>query len=144
MTLPCGRYYLTGVEHGGQLSLTALGRVALFVDGDFNTGGITIDIQENGELDLFVKGNLIVNSAASFGSETTPMKVRTYVGGSVQLQASTTFAGNLYAPNAEVSFGASTDLFGSLFVKRVSFGANAAVHFDSAIRQAGAACTPAA
>ncbi len=66
--------------------------------------------------------------------------MRVYVAGDVSVQASATFAGNLYAPQANVSMNASAEVFGSLFVNRVVFNGNSSVHFDSAIRVAGDEC----
>ncbi len=144
ITLPCGRYYLTQILSTNGLTLRIEGRVVLFVDGDMDIDGpLSIDIvDEDGELDLFVRGDLAVRASARFGTPDAPARVRTYVGGSgtIDLSASARFGGNLYAPRALVEFGASAELYGALFARQVIFGANARVHFDTAIRTEGEDC----
>lgn len=144
ITLPCGRYYVTQIVATNGLTLRVEGRVVLFVDGDMDIDGpLSIDIvDEDGELDLFVRGDLAVRASARFGSPAAPARVRTYVGGggTIDLSASARFGGNLYAPRALVEFGASAELYGALFARQVTFGANARVHFDTAIRSEGEDC----
>lgn len=142
LNMPCGRYYLSSIQHGGTLTLVPQGRVVLFVNGNMSVGGINIMVTNNTELDLFVAGDLSVTSAATFGNPDAPSQVRTYVAGDVTLSASAVFAGNVYAPNASVGFNAAATVYGALFVRTVSFSGNSNVHFDSAIRQAGQACNP--
>jgi hypothetical protein len=146
VNLPCGRYYLTQIEHTGTLTINAEGRTVLFVDGDMNiNGSFNLALTSSkSEVDLFVRGDLSIKASASLGSATAPSKVRTYVGGTstITLSASTLFGGNVYAPNAPVVFGASAELYGSLFAKNVQFSGNTSIHFDSAIRNAGQQCQP--
>lgn len=144
MTLPCGRYYVTGIRATNSFTIQATGRVVLFVDGDLTaTSGLNINLGPGAELDLFVAGSLSTQGAASFGSEAAPSKVRTYVGGTgtIDLGSATTFGGNLYAPNAHIEFGASANLYGAVFAYSVYFPAATEIHFDSAIRGAGSTCS---
>ena len=144
ITLPCGRYYLTQIQHPRSLTIRAEGRTVLYVDGDLTLGGgLRLELARGAELDLFVRGGLSLQAASRLGDASQPSKVRTYVGGSapITLNASSVFGGNLYAPNAEVRFGASADLYGALFARRAVFSGSASVHFDRAVRSAGEACT---
>lgn len=146
IALPCGRYYLTRIQHPGTLNIRAEGRVVLFVDGDMTIGGgFDLSLGPDAEVDLFIAGNLSVQASASFGSAARPAMVRTYVGGTgdIQLNASSTFGGNLYAPRSRVVFGASASLHGALVARRAEFSGSASVHFDRAIRSAGQSCQPA-
>jgi hypothetical protein len=123
-SLPCGRYFVDGInQENGNFSLNAEGRLVLFVDGDFHTGSLNITTAPGAEIDLFVSGDLIIEAAADFGSTDNPSSVRTYVWGQVVLQASAEFAGNIYAPNADLDFGASANLYGSVFARNVIFSA---------------------
>lgn len=143
ITLPCGRYYLTGIEHPRGLTIRAEGRTVLFVDGDMNIGGgLNLEIDQDAEIDLFVAGNVSVQAAARLGDPAYPSRVRTYVGGTedIVFTASSEFGGNLYAPRADVYFEASATLYGALFANNVSFTGNALVHFDRAVRAAGDDC----
>ncbi len=143
IVLPCGRYYLSEIDHPGPLNIIAEGRTVLFVDGDMRIGGqLNLQLMPGAEIDLFVAGSLSVQASARFGDENAPSKVRTYVGGAdtIALGASTVFGGNLYAPRAEVIFGASAELYGALFARRAQFSGSASVHFDRAVRSAGDSC----
>jgi hypothetical protein len=143
LSLPCGRYYLTRINQPAGLTIIAEGRTVLFVDGDMLIGGnFTLELLEGAEADIFVRGSLAVGSAARFGDPDAPSKVRTYVGGAgtITLSASAIFGGNLYAPRAEVIFDASSNLYGAVFARRARFDGSANIHFDSAIRGAGASC----
>jgi hypothetical protein len=141
LRLPCGRYYLTAIRQAS-LSIVATGRTVVFVDGDVDVGSLSISVEGTGELDLFVKGNLRTQSATTLGSATNPAAVRTYVAGNVSFSASTTLGGNLYAPTADLAFGAAVDVYGSLFVRSVQFSGNSSIHFDEAVQDAGNACPP--
>lgn len=141
--LPCGRYYLTSIDHPRSLTIRAEGRTVLFVDGDMIVrGGVNLETTDDSEIDLFVAGDLSVGAVARFGDERRPSRVRTYVGGDgdIEFNASSEFGGNLYAPRAAVSFGASADLFGSLVCRTARFTGNAEVHFDRAVRNLGEEC----
>jgi hypothetical protein len=137
IVLPCGRYYLTQVSHPSTLTIVAEGRTVLFIDGDFQVGGgINFDIRDDAEIDIFIAGKLSVQASASFGDPDAPSKVRTYVGGqgTIALNASSSFGGNLYAPRSDVVFGASARLYGALFANSVLFSASADIHYDTAVR----------
>jgi hypothetical protein len=141
--LPCGRYYLDSIRHPGTLTVTAEGRTVLFVNGDMIIeGGLTLALEPGAEIDLFISGNLAVQAAAVLGTQTAPSKVRTYIGGTqtIDINASSLFGGNLYAPRADIIFGASANLYGAVFGKNISFSGSAQVHFDSAVRRAGDPC----
>ena len=143
--LPCGRYYLQGIFHTRSLTIRALGRTVLYVDGDINVGGsLRIEVAPGAEMDLFVAGSLLPQAALRFGDPEQPSAFRTYVAGSntIFINASSEFGGNLYAPNADVSFGASANLFGSLFCRNAFFSGQANVHFDRSIRSASDDCNP--
>lgn len=141
LTLPCGRFYLTRINQAGSaLDIHVLDRAVLFVAGDLAAQRFTIHVDTGGELDLFVAGNLTIGAAADFGAPDKPSSVRTYVAGNLGFQASSMFAGNVYAPNADILFGAYADLYGSLMVRNVTFNAAASVHYDNSIRRAGESC----
>jgi hypothetical protein len=144
-TLPCGRIYLASVGGNAPIHLTAASHVALFVGADISTDSdFEIDVPSGGELDLFVAGSLTVSGSFLVGTTSNPARARTYVGGStVNLQNAATLAGNLYAPKATLTLGASapTTLYGSIFAERVSASASLTIHYDEAIL--GQSATPA-
>lgn len=141
LRLPCGRFYLSSVnQSSGALDIIVTSRAVLFINGDLSTSRFSITVQDGGELDIFVAGDVSISAAADFGSAATPSLVRTYIGGNVALQASANFSGNIYAPHADINFGAAGEIYGSLFVNTATFGAAARIHFDSAIRHAADNC----
>lgn len=143
LRLPCGRYYLTGIQHGGGLRIVAEDRTVLFVDGDLRVDGpMQIDLEPGAEVDLFIAGQLALGASIRFGDPSAPSAVRTYVGGTgiIDLQASAGFGGNLYAPRASIVFGASARVYGAVFGDDVSFSGAAEVHYDNALRSAGDPC----
>ncbi|MBW2465251.1 MAG: hypothetical protein JRH11_26620, partial [Deltaproteobacteria bacterium] len=82
ITLPCGRYYLTSIGGLGTIDLHIPGRTALFVDGDVNALGVfDIDLGPEGELDIFIRGNLLSIGSGSYGDRARPAATRIYVGG---------------------------------------------------------------
>lgn len=143
LRLPCGRYWVSNIQHQGGLRIVAEGRVVLFVDGDLVAeSGLDVGLAPDAEMDLFVAGDLRVQGAVTFGSTTAPARFRTYVGGggAIDLSSAARFGGNLYAPSAPVRFGASARLYGSAFVGSAEFPASATIHYDRAIRAEGEVC----
>ncbi|MCK6549317.1 hypothetical protein L6R52_25970 [Myxococcota bacterium] len=143
LELPCGRYYLDRIGAHAPLVLRITGRTALFVAGDVALDdALTVELGAAGELDLFVAGNLVSAGTIMLGSFRTPARARLYVGGAgtIQLSGGGVFAGNLYAPRAELVASAPIELFGSLFVRRLAASAPLAVHYDTAVLRAGEDC----
>ncbi len=137
-TLPCGRIFLKQIGPSTvPIHLTTQGRVALFVEGDLSTeSDFTIDASPGNEVDLFVKGSVNVGGMFRVGDPSNPAGGRTYVGGNkVNLQGASEFAGNLYAPLADLLLGGSapTTLFGSVFVGTFSAGSDLTIHYDESI-----------
>ncbi len=145
MTLPCGRYHLSSVGGTGALTLHVTGRIAIYVEKDFAANGlVTIDVSGAGEVDLFVAGNVVTSAGFHLGSKATPAKVRLWVGGNgtIDLGKDALIAGNVYAPKAEFVLAANTEIFGSVFVRRLSSGGDLTVHYDTSILDKGGDCPP--
>jgi hypothetical protein len=137
-TLPCGRIFFTRIGPANvPIHLMAQGRVAIFVDGDLSTqSDFVVDAPSGNEVDLFVAGNVNVGGRFQVGDASNPARGRTYVGGNkVNLQGAAEFAGNLYAPGADLTLGGSapTTLFGSVFVGAFSAGSDLTIHYDESI-----------
>ena len=145
MTLSCGRYFFTQIASHATVSLTALGHVAIFVGGDLSADtDFVISVPTGSELILFIEGNVVAAGAFAVGDPANPALARTYVGGTgtVNLQNPAAFAGNLYAPNAQVVLGGSAPatVYGSIFASRLNAGADLTIHFDESVAQTGAGC----
>ncbi|MCG8557228.1 MAG: hypothetical protein MJD61_18370 [Proteobacteria bacterium] len=143
LNLPCGRYYLNGVDGTGRLAIRAQGRVALFVGGDLRmTDELSLQLDPGAEVDVFVAGTVQSTSRLFLGSQLTPAKVRLYVGGydAITLTGTATVAGNFYAPHAELILTDRLDVYGALFVRRITFTQELRIHYDQAILTAGQPC----
>ena len=141
--LPCGRLYLTRLSGMGDLELVITGRTALFVGGDaYLDGSLTVTLAAGAELDLFIEGNLSSNGDLRVGDSTVPARARLYVGGggTIDLDAGALFAGNLYAPRAELVASGDIEAFGSVFVRRVTASGRFTVHYDTSVLRAADPC----
>jgi hypothetical protein len=145
ITLPCGRFYLTGISGLGDITLRVEGRTALFVQGDVNAlGAFDIDLGPDGELDLFIAGNLLSIGAGSYGDRARPARTRIYVGGTgdVTLVGAAGFVGNVYAPRARITAPGATTVYGSLFGQRIDMPGYLDVRYDRAILDVDVDCPP--
>lgn len=145
VNLPCGRYWVNAIGGAGGLTLRLEGRVALFVSGDLSLQApLQIDTSLGGELDLFVAGNVVSAGRLDLGDAANPARVRLYVGGNgtLELSGGGVFAGNVYAPRAELVSSAALEAFGSLFVRRVALSDQLIIHYDTAVLDNGAECPP--
>jgi hypothetical protein len=145
LTLPCGRLFFTRVGGSGGVHLvTSAGRTAIFVGGDLAPSGpFTIDVAPSNQVDVFVEGNVVAGSTFTVGDPAHPVDARLWIGGTgtANLQQATTFAGNLYAPQAELVLGGlPVDVYGSLFVRRLSAQAAVTIHYDEHVLSTAAAC----
>ncbi|MCB9599481.1 MAG: hypothetical protein H6720_03840 [Sandaracinus sp.] len=145
LDLPCGRFYLASVSATAPITLRVAGRVALFVDGPLTANDdFTVELAEGAEVDVFVTGTVTAAGAFSLGSAEAPARARLYVAtnGTLNMSASTVFAGNLYAPNAELVTAGDLEVFGSVFVRRLAASGAVAIHYDTRILEAGDSCDP--
>jgi hypothetical protein len=137
VTLGCGRIFFTRIGAGqAAIHLVVQQRVAIFVGGDISASDFDIEVPAGSELDLFVKGSVTISGSFTVGDPSNPARARTYVGGStINLQSAATLSGNVYAPQATLTLGASaaTTLYGSVFASSLSASSNLTIHYDQAI-----------
>ncbi|HYJ11693.1 MAG TPA: hypothetical protein VEX18_21870, partial [Polyangiaceae bacterium] len=141
LTLPCGRFYLSGIASAEDVRLLVVGRVALFVAGDVaSTGSLQIELAPGAELDWFIDGQLDL-STLKLGEAERPAAVRVYVAGDGELSVpqDDVFA-NLYAPRADVVLGGESDFFGSVFGHTVGSLGAIVVHYDAAVQRVADGC----
>ncbi len=141
--LPCGRFYVDSVGGAGALTLVVNGRTALFVEKNVAmAGSLEVELGTKGELDVFIKGNLVSAGTITFGSEERPAATRVYVAGdqAIALAGRSAFVGNLYAPQAVVTGAGALEVFGSVFAKDFAAAGRATIHYDRAILEAGKTC----
>jgi hypothetical protein len=99
-----------------------------------------VDLGTEGELDVFVTGNLLLTGAGVVGSRGRPSALRFYVGGSgdIAITGGNLFAANLYAPRSSVFITGVDDIFGSFFVGAYYATGTQRMHYDAAILRSGA------
>jgi hypothetical protein len=127
------------------LTLRVSGRTALFVGGDLNPSGeFRVEVVGEGELDLFVAGNLVSAQRLSLGTAATPSRVRLYLGGSqpVALSGGGVFAGFVYAPFARFTMSTAIEIYGALFAFGIVASDTLTVHYDESIQEAASECDP--
>lgn len=140
--IPCGRFYLDGIQSQGDLSIALDGRTALFLGGDLDIqGSITIELGPEAELDLFVAGSLVAAGTTVLGDPARPAATRIYVDGELVLQGGSELVGNVYAPNSDVVSQGDLTIHGALFGNSVGVQGTLAVHYDRAILRVNDDCT---
>lgn len=145
ITLPCGRFYLTSIGGLGSITLHVHGRTALYVGGDVDALGVLdVDLGTEGELDVFIAGDLLSIGSGSWGDQSRPAASRIYVGGThdVTLIGASGFVGNVYAPNARITAVGDTEVYGSLFGGSIAMPGYLSVHYDRAILDVDVDCPP--
>jgi hypothetical protein len=147
MSLGCGSFAYRNLNILGLSTIEVDGHSVLYIDGDLTlTGGVTIDLDSQGELDVFVTGNLVLTGAGKIGKRTRPAALRIYVGGAgdIAITGSNQFAANLYAPRSNVFVTGADDIYGSFFVGSYQATGTQSMHYDDSIQQVGQPrdCTP--
>jgi len=120
--LPCGRFFFGRIGGAGAITLRVTGRTAVFVEGNVQaTDTFQLQLDPGAELDLFIRGNLVLTGAAQLGDNERPGALRVYVGGTadIALPSGRGISMNLYAPNANVTISAG-ELFGSVLAKNLT------------------------
>ncbi|GEN07046.1 hypothetical protein SAMN05443572_104330 [Myxococcus fulvus] len=143
LELPCGRFFLTGIEGQGRLNLVVRERTALFVRDSVVIGErLSVEVVPPGELDLFVGGDMTVAGQLLLGSVDAPARVRVYSAGTgtLGISAGSVLAGNLYAPGATLTLSGNAEVFGSVFVRHIESSGTLALHYDSDILSLASAC----
>lgn len=143
VTLPCGRFYLERIGGIGNTIVNVTGRVALFVDGPLAAAGnLEFRLAPAGEIDIFVKGDLVLTGRAVFGNKERPAASRIYVGGAgdVLLVGAGGFVGNVYAPHSLVTAVGYAEVYGSVFARDFLSPGYANFVYDRAIQHAGDNC----
>lgn len=142
--LPCGRYYLTGINSSTPVTIAAHGNTALFIDGDVSTSSsLAFVLDPTAQFDVVVAGHISTSASLVVGSPNYPALSRTYFGGASGLSFSSSWriGGNVYAAYGPVSFASGYTMYGALFAGDFSASGDSAIHYDRAV-VGGGLCTP--
>lgn len=134
VTLECGKYYVNQLT-GNAKNITANGPIALFVNGQLQVTQLNITLAAGATVDLFVRNGFGTSSGATIGVQAEPWRTRVYVASStVNMQGTTNFYGNLYAPASDYTTGGSGQTFyGALAVKKVNTNGPLTIHYDTEV-----------
>jgi hypothetical protein len=144
--LPCGHYYFTTIDLINSATVVTHGKTAIYIGGNINAAGgsLTIQPEAGSELDILVGGTVSASSAFKLGSANYPALTRVYVAGSqVKLSGGgVNVGGNIYAPNGDFIWEASSDIYGSVFAKSFFTNSPLNIHYDKAILTSFQTCPP--
>lgn len=141
--LPCGRFFLDRMSVEGPLALSITGRAALYVAGDMAVqGSLSVDLEPDAELDLYLAGSMLVTGDVMFGSKDSSSRARLFIGGkgTLELKGKNSFSGFIYAPRSLLVISDVTEVFGSVFVIRVQQDGPLTIHHDLNPLEAGRDC----
>ena len=119
------------------------GVVELHVTGDIWLGqGCEILVKDDATLILYVDGDIVCGNSGGIGysgSPEDPSHVQLYATGSGEqsfdLKAKDKWSGVVYAPNADVTIFAQSDVYGSFIADSLEFKANGDMHYDAALSE---------
>ena len=137
--LTCSDYTIAG---GNTLTLTSTG--GPLGNGTYCYHDLTVQgnasLTANGRVKVYLTGDLIARGNSSVGvpSDPTAMVFFGSSTGSATLEegtitGSTKFYGALYAPGATINISGSADVFGSIVARTINVTGSAAIYYDEAL-----------
>ena len=138
MTLTSGEYFVSNPGAlVGSAKLTIQGRVAIFVEGDFDSvGNLNIQLAENAELELWVSGtiNNVGNLSIDVASADRPRAFKLYMGGAgaaLVNVGNATLVGAVYAPEVDIEYVGNLTVHGSVFARNLKGTGNLNIVHDT-------------
>ena len=136
-----GRY--DEIDLGNGKTITVQGSVEIYVTGDIaldNSSSIVIDESvQDSSLTVYLAGNLDSKNSCIINNNTEiPRNFKLYgldTCTSLDFMNSSDFYGVIYAPNADVVFHNSVDIYGSVIGKTIDLKSSANVYYDASLRQ---------
>lgn len=143
LELPCGEYYLDGIDTDEKLTIVATGRTALYIDGDVRAKNkVSIQPAPDAEFDVFIAGDAEFENDVAIGSPAYPTSMRFWVGGDRGWIADNKLDAGayIYALPGGVTVKNKAEIFGGLYTQKLDAGNDVFVHYDRAILDAGKTC----
>ncbi|MBW8041457.1 MAG: hypothetical protein FVQ85_15865 [Planctomycetes bacterium] len=136
-----GQYSMIDVKRGtnpGILEVSG-GDVVLYVTGNIGLGqDCEIIIKEGASLTLYLDGDMIAGNSAGINNENDPSSLKLYGTStgeqSLILKAKSDILGAIYAPNANITVLAKSDIRGSLIAKSFELKNGGDFYYDEALR----------
>ncbi len=117
--LPAGTYRFSSISITGNASLTLLGPVTIYLDGDANIEGNGIATSGNDPVNLLL-----------IAAEATVISIGG--GGS--------FYGAVFAPESAVAYSGTGDFYGAVIAKTYNQSGTSSLHFDVALKDVPGPC----
>lgn len=139
--LPCGNYFLNGINVNSDITIVAHGRTALYIQGNVQAGRITLRPAPDAELDVFIDGR-VQAGGVTIGSPLYPAATRLYLGGDERFQITkdVLIGGFIYAYPGRIHVTQDVEVFGGIFANELSVTAKLTIHYDRRILYAGDTC----
>ncbi|MHC4111448.1 MAG: DUF7305 domain-containing protein [Planctomycetota bacterium] len=137
-----GQYSMIDVKRAtnpGILEISG-GDVVLYVTGNLGLGqDCEIIIKEGASLNLYLDGDMIADNSAGINNLNDPSNLKIYGTStgeqSLILKAKSDILGAIYAPNANITVMAKTDIRGSLIAKSFELKNGGDFYYDEALRK---------
>ncbi|MFW5968798.1 MAG: DUF7305 domain-containing protein, partial [Persicimonas sp.] len=143
LDLPCGNYYLDGIDVDSDVAIVAHGNTALYVDGDIDAENeLTITLAEDAQFDVFIRGDVTVGNGLVLGSPNYPALMRTYIGGEGGLNVNnpTRAGAYVYAVPGGIDNNNQTEVFGGIYTGEYEANNRSLIHFDRRVTTVGKDC----
>ena len=131
-----GDYYLASSFINGD-DLVVTGKARLYISGELKlTGGGSITITPTGSLELYVGGAIDLGGRGVINESQTANKCAIFglpTCLSIKYSGGASLTARVYAPNADISMGGSTDFYGSMVGNRLNFSGTPGIHYDEAL-----------
>jgi hypothetical protein len=125
LTLVTGSYYFKNAERVGASTIVIDGAVTLYLDGStVSVGEHQIQLTAGSSLDLYVSGQLVTAGTIALGDPSHPQNFRLFVGGAGSMLVTAgaqSFAGLVYAPQADIAFAGGTVVEGAVFARSLTW-----------------------
>jgi len=142
LDIPCGSYFLSGINSLSPINLSVHGRAMLAVGGDvLLSAGMTIIMDQGAELDLLIFGGITSYGTVPVGAYQAA-SLRIWIAGSSPLtfNGHPTIGGMFEAPLAPVNAPAGMEVDGSIVAASINLGDDVNVHYDPLILSSGLEC----
>lgn len=137
-----GKY--DGINLGNSEEITVSGAVEIYITGNIDLGNsakIELDNSDpDSSLTIYLNGNLVTQNSSELNNETEiPENFKLYCTDnctSLDFRNSSTIYGVIYAPEADVIFHNSIDIYGSMIGKSMDLKNSAKIMYDASLREA--------
>jgi len=138
MVLTSGDYVIDSINMSSSDKILIQGKVRLQVRGNISmTGSSQIVIDAGGTLELYVAGTADIGGG---GVMNTPGYAKNFsliglpTSTAISYHGNAQFVGTIYAPQAAISLGGTTDAMGAFVGASMSLSGGMGIHYDEALR----------